>query len=139
MTTSLPEEVVVYTDGASRGNPGPAALGIAILDTSGNVLHEIRQKLGDQTNNYAEYMALKEGLAFCEAAGVSKVTVKADSQLMVRQMLGEYKVKAEGIIPIYLECKKLSQSFSEIRFEHVRREDNKHADRLANEALDGHS
>jgi ribonuclease HI len=134
---SLPKEVILFTDGASRGNPGPASLGAIIFDTKGKVLKEISKPLGIQTNNYAEYMALLEGLIACAEGGAKTVTVKADSQFMIRQMKGEYKVKAEGIIPLYQKCKKVVELFEEISFIHVPREENKEADRLANEALDG--
>jgi ribonuclease HI len=132
----LPNRVVLFTDGASRGNPGPASLGAIILSPEGNVLKEISKALGDQTNNYAEYMALLEGLLACAEGGAKHVTVKADSQLMIRQMKGEYKVKAPGIIPLFEKCKKVAGVFDKIEFVHVPREENTEADRLANEALD---
>jgi ribonuclease HI len=133
----LPHDVVIFTDGASRGNPGPASLGVVITDKTGEVLVEISKKLGDQTNNYAEYMAVIEGLLAAAEGGAKKVVVKADSQLMVRQMLGEYKVKAEGIIPLFKQCQKLVTLFDKIDFIHIPREENAEADRLANKALDG--
>ena len=133
----LPAEVVLFTDGASRGNPGPAAMGAVILSTDGKVLLEIKKKLGNQTNNFAEYTALLEGLLAAAEGGAKRVTVKADSQFMIRQMLGEYRVKAEGIIPLYKQCQKVVPLFDRVDFIHVPREENKEADRLANEALDG--
>lgn len=133
----MPSEVVIYTDGASRGNPGPAALGVVIESPSGEVLKEIKKCLGDQTNNYAEYMALLEGLKACQTAAVKKITVKADSQLMIRQMQGLYRVKSPSIAPLFNECRKLATAFEKIDFIHIVREENNHADRLANEALDG--
>ena len=132
----LPSDVILFTDGASRGNPGPASLGAVILSTQGKVLKEISKPLGIQTNNYAEYMALLEGLLACAEGGAKKVTVKADSQFMIRQMKGEYKVKAEGIIPLYQKCSKVAALFQDIEFIHIPREENTVADRLANEALD---
>ena len=132
----LPPEVVLFTDGASRGNPGPASAGAAILSISGETLVEISKPLGIQTNNYAEYMALLEGLVACAEGGAKRVVVKADSQFMVRQMKGEYKVKAPGIIPLYQKCQKVVQLFEKITYFHIPREENTHADRLANEALD---
>ncbi|MDZ4676004.1 MAG: ribonuclease HI family protein [Oligoflexia bacterium] len=132
----LPHEVIVYTDGASRGNPGPASAGVAIFSADGKLLEEISLKLGNQTNNFAEYTALIEALKACAAGGAKVLMVRADSQFMIRQMQGLYKVKAEGIIPLYQQCKKLTAHFEVIKFEHIPREQNVHADRLANKALD---
>lgn len=133
---AIPEEVIVFTDGASRGNPGPASLGFVVTDVDGAVVAERGQVLGEQTNNFAEYMALVEALKFCKKAKVKKVLVRADSQLMIRQMLGQYKVKSEGILPLFEEASRLAEAFQKIEFEHIPREKNKEADRLANSALD---
>lgn len=132
----LPEKVVIFTDGACRGNPGPSSIGVVISDSHGKTLHEISKKVGVQTNNYAEYVAVIEGLKFCHSHGASHVVVKADSQLMVRQMTGEYKVKSENIIPLHGEVKALVRKFQAVEFIHVMREENKLADQLANDALD---
>lgn len=132
----LPAEVIVYTDGASRGNPGPASFGYVITNENGEVIKEGAEKLGEQTNNYAEYMAMIEALNFCKRHGAKKILIRADSQLMIRQMKGEYKVKAEGIIPLHQKAKLLASHFSTIHYEHIPREKNKEADRLANLALD---
>lgn len=134
---AFPEEVVLFTDGASRGNPGPASLGAVVTDTQGKVLLEVSKPLGQQTNNYAEYMALLEGLLACAENGAKRVTVKADSQFMIRQMKGEYKVKAPGIIPLFQRCQKVASVFERIFYTHIPREENSHADKLANKALDG--
>lgn len=134
--TKLPASVIIYTDGASRGNPGPSSFGFVITDEKGAVLVEGGEKLGNQTNNYAEYMAMMVALNVCIKMNVKNVVVRADSQLMIRQMTGEYKVKAEGIIPLHAQAKVLAEKFSKISYEHIPREKNKHADRLANEALD---
>jgi ribonuclease HI len=133
---AFPKKVVLFTDGASRGNPGPASLGAVIFSQSGDILQEISKPLGIQTNNFAEYTALLEGLVACAEGGAKSVIVKADSQFMIRQMKGEYKVKAPGIIPLYNQCKKVEILFEDVEFIHIPREENKHADRLANEALD---
>jgi ribonuclease HI len=132
----FPEEVILFTDGASRGNPGPASAGAVILTKTGDTVMEISKSLGTQTNNYAEYMALLEGLVACAEGGAKKVTVKADSQFMIRQMKGEYKVKAPGIIPLHQKCQKVARLFEKVEYFHIPREENSHADRLANEALD---
>jgi ribonuclease HI len=137
LAAKFPREVVIYTDGASRGNPGPAAAGVAIFSTDGQLIEEISLKLGNQTNNFAEYTALIEGLKAAVEGGAKSVVVKADSQFMIRQMLGEYKVKTETIKPLYQESKRLAAEFQKVKFEHIPREENKHADRLANDALDG--
>ena len=134
--TKLPASVIIYTDGASRGNPGPSSFGFVITSEKGDVLVEGGEKLGNQTNNYAEYMAMMVALNVCVQMNVKNVIVRADSQLMVRQMLGEYKVKAEGIIPLHAKAKELASKFQKITYEYIPREKNKHADRLANEALD---
>lgn len=132
----FPPKVILFTDGASRGNPGPASLGVVIYSPDGKILKEISKALGIQTNNYAEYMALLEGLLACAEGGAKNVTVKADSQFMIRQMKGEYKVKAEGIIPLFRKCSQVAGLFEKIEFIHIPREENAEADRLANEALD---
>jgi ribonuclease HI len=133
----FPQKVIAYTDGASRGNPGPASLGVFITDVDGKVVSEIREKLGIQTNNFAEYSAMIKALATCKDASVEEIHLRADSEFMIKQMRGEYKVKSDVIIPLYQQARKLSAHFKKVIFEHVRREQNKEADRLANEALDG--
>lgn len=132
----LPSHVIIYTDGASRGNPGPASFGFIITDDKDNVLIEGAETIGEQTNNYAEYMGMLVALNVCIKSGVKNATVRADSQLMIRQMTGEYKVKAEGIIPLHAKAKELASKFKKISFEHIPREKNKQADKLANQALD---
>lgn len=133
----LPKQVKIYTDGASRGNPGPASIGIVFYDEADNRVSDYKESLGDQTNNYAEYMAVIKALELCQQAGVSSAQFYCDSQLLVKQMLGEYKVKAPQIKDLYLKAKALTDSLDRVGFNHVRREFNKEADALANEALDG--
>ncbi|MBK9294660.1 MAG: ribonuclease HI family protein [Oligoflexia bacterium] len=133
----LPEQVIVYTDGASRGNPGPASFGFVITNLKGDILLEGAERLGERTNNYAEYMGMLVALNVCKKAGVKRLILKADSQLMVRQMIGEYKVKAEGIIPLFVKANELVLAFKDVKFEYIPREQNKIADKLANQALDG--
>lgn len=132
----LPSHVIVYTDGASRGNPGPSSFGFVITNEKGDVVMEGAEVLGNQTNNYAEYMGMIVALNVCKQGGARKVTVRADSQLMIRQMTGEYKVKAEGIIPLHVKANELVIAFDDVKFEHIPREQNKPADKLANLALD---
>ncbi len=129
-------EVVVYTDGASRGNPGPASYGVWICANE-KPLEELKGYLGIQTNNYAEYSAVIQALTWAKQKGISQVVVRSDSELLVKQLSGIYKVKSDAIKPLYQQIKNLiGSSFKSVSFQHVRREFNKEADRLANEALD---
>ncbi len=131
----------INTDGGSRGNPGPAAIGIVIRDATKVILHEVKQYIGIKTNNFAEYTAVKEALSFlqnslkektCEA----KAEFILDSELVVRQLTGAYKVKDPTLLGLYQEIKKMQSSFKSVEFTHVRREFNKEADVLVNKALD---
>jgi|GEM_PF-340579 HAD superfamily hydrolase (TIGR01549 family) len=126
----------VYTDGAARGNPGPAALGAVVISPDGRVLAEASEALGIQTNNVAEYRALLRGVAEARALGIRKLVVRADSELMVRQLQGQYAVKSEQLQPLYRAAVEALRGLAAYRVEHVRRAANAHADRLANEALD---
>lgn len=131
-----PKKVIIYTDGASRGNPGRAAIGIHVTDLDSQTIAEHKEALGVQTNNFAEYTAVIRALELSLAQGVTDIILRSDSELMVRQMSGVYKVKSEAILPLYEKVKELLSQFSSVKFEHVRRESNREADRLANEALD---
>jgi ribonuclease HI len=133
------EELIVYTDGGSRGNPGPAALGVAILDAKGEILAKHGHYLGEQTNNYAEYSAVIFALKEAKKMGARHVTCYMDSELVVRQLAGAYRVKNAGLLPLFDEVKKLACEFEKISFSHVRREKNKIADSMVNEALDRQS
>jgi ribonuclease HI len=128
--------VYIYTDGASRGNPGKAALGVIIYDKNGQVLAKENKYIGITTNNVAEYKAVILGLETAKKIGATNVKLFADSQLLIRQLLGEYKVKSEGLKPLYMKVKELAITFKEFDPVHVPREKNKEADKLANEALD---
>ncbi|MEW6623547.1 MAG: ribonuclease HI family protein [Bacillota bacterium] len=129
-------EVKVYTDGASRGNPGHAGIGIIILDADGHVLAEECDYIGQSTNNIAEYTAVIRGLKRAKVLGARSVNLFADSQLLVRQLTGQYKVKNEGLKPLYEQVRKLIDAFKSFNAIHIPREENKAADRLANKALD---
>lgn len=133
---ALKGHLKIFTDGASRGNPGPAAIGIVFYDLQDNPIADHKEPLGEQTNNYAEYMAVIRALEICQRHPVEKIDVYCDSQLLVRQMLGQYKVKAPQIIPLNEKAKSLVKHFKSVGFHHVRREFNKEADALANQALD---
>jgi ribonuclease HI len=128
---------ILRVDGASRGNPGPAA-SAGILETpDGKPVAEIGRKLGWATNNYAEYSALLIGLEAAHEKGFSSVEVRSDSQLMVRQMTGEYKVKHPDIIKLKEQADRLVSLFQSVSFHHVPREQNTAADALCNRVLDG--
>lgn len=133
--TPWPVEVIAYTDGASRGNPGPASLGIYVTDRAANVVEEYGEKLGHQTNNFAEYTAVLRALQLGSQRGARRIHLRSDSELMVKQMTGVYKVKSPVILPLVAECRAWMKKFESVTFEHVRREFNRDADRLANEAL----
>ena len=127
--------VTVHIDGGSRGNPGPAAAGV-VITSDGKVLHQAGIFLGQATNNIAEYHGLLAGL---EAAGrlrASEVQVISDSELLVRQMNGQYRVRNEGIKPLYEKASRLASAFARCEFCHVPREKNTRADELVNKALD---
>ncbi|MDX1776346.1 MAG: ribonuclease HI family protein [Desulfobulbales bacterium] len=126
----------LYTDGASRGNPGEAGAGIAILDEQGNELVGTGDYLGQCTNNEAEYRALLLGLTECGKFGYGRVNVHLDSELIVKQILGEYRVKHPNLVPLYRETMQRLSHFASYSITHVRREKNSRADWLANQAID---
>jgi len=122
-------------DGGARGNPGPAGYGVRIERADGSVV-ELKEALGVATNNVAEYRGLLAALAWAAQHGVSTLHVRSDSLLLVKQMLGEYRVKHPGLQPLYEQARSLTRQIGRVTFEHVRRELNRDADRLANEAMD---
>jgi probable phosphoglycerate mutase len=128
--------LVAYIDGGSRGNPGPAAYGVRVEDADGNLVEELRRSIGVATNNVAEYEGLLAALRWALARGERRLHVRSDSELLIRQMRGEYRVKHPGLQPLHAQARLLTSRFDRVRFEHVRREMNVHADRLANEAMD---
>jgi len=129
-------KLVINTDGAARGNPGPAGIGAVIRREDGTVLAEISRFLGHATNNVAEYTALILALEKAAALGAAEVEVFTDSELMVKQIHGEYRVKNEGLKGLYQKVQELAAGFSSFRITHVPREENKEADRLANLGID---
>lgn len=126
----------VRTDGAARGNPGPAGVGVVLTDPEGAVVDELARGIGWATNNVAEYQALIEGLKLARRHGVSELAVFSDSTLMVQQMRGAYKVKHEGLKPLHAAARTLASEFVRIRYEAVPRGRNKRADELANLGVD---
>jgi ribonuclease HI len=129
-------EAVLWTDGAARGNPGPAGIGAILKSPSGEVLFTGSEYLGHTTNNVAEYKAVLLGLQGALAQGIRKVEVRADSELLIKQLRGEYRVKSPGLKPLFDEARKLLARFASVKLTHVRRELNGEADRLANQGID---
>jgi len=129
------ETVQIYADGGSRGNPGPAGCG-AVIMKGDQVIESVSEFLGQATNNVAEYTGLLRGLEKAKALGFDQVEVRMDSELVVKQMNGEYRVKHPGLIPLFQKAKQLVSAFREFKIVHVRREENKRADALANRAMD---
>ena len=128
--------VVVNCDGAARGNPGPAGIGVVIATPDGTVIDTIAEGIGETTNNVAEYTAVREGLRRASALGAQEVLLRSDSRLLIEQLRGRFRVKAPHLKPLHAEVLELSRRFSSIRWEHVPRERNTGADRLANEGVD---
>lgn len=129
--------VIVNVDGGARGNPGPAAIGVVLRDDGGAVLEEVGEKIGEATNNVAEYRALLRGIELAAARGAGELELIGDSELVVRQVEGRYKVKNAGMKELHAEVKKALAGFDSWSIRHVRRGENADADRLVNEALDG--
>jgi ribonuclease HI len=129
--------LTVNVDGGARGNPGPAAIGVVLRDAEGNVVEEVGEAIGEATNNVAEYRALLRGLELAAAHGASGVELIGDSELVVRQVEGRYKVKNAGMKELHEQVKRSLGEFESWSIRHVRRERNGDADRLVNEALDG--
>jgi ribonuclease HI len=128
--------IVAYIDGGARGNPGPAGYGVRIEDEHGTLISEFNGFLGTSTNNVAEYNGLLAALRYAQEHGHRIVRIKSDSELLVKQMRGEYRVKNAGLQPLYNQARAIALSLDRIVYEHVRREQNKDADRLANLAMD---
>jgi len=128
--------VRVYSDGAARGNPGPAGAGAVLTDAAGNVIARLGRYLGKQTNNVAEYEGLLLGLKHARELGYREVEVRADSQLLIRQLKGEYAVRHAGLKPLHAEALRLLRSFDRYDLQHVPREENALADEMSNRAID---
>jgi ribonuclease HI len=128
----------IYSDGASRGNPGPAGIGAVILNEKGETVHEIAEFIGESTNNVAEYKALLAALDYCVKKKISPIEILADSQLLIKQLSGEYKVKHENIKPLYQKARGYLSRLKVTGYKHVPREFNKAADKLANQGIDQH-
>jgi ribonuclease HI len=132
----LYNKIFINTDGASRGNPGPAAIGVTLKNSDEEIIATISEKIGITTNNQAEYRALIAGLKKALSLGAKEVVIRADSELMVKQLLGVYRVKNADLKPLYEEVKRLSRGLANCKIAAIPRERNKEADNLANLALD---
>ena len=131
------DRLTVNVDGGARGNPGPAAIGVVVRDAGGEVLEERGERIGRATNNVAEYKALLLGIELASALGATELDLVGDSELIVRQVEGRYKVKDATLRELHAEVGRALERFQDWSIRHVRREQNAEADRLVNEVLDG--
>lgn len=130
------KKLKIYSDGGARGNPGPAGIGAVIKNEEGENVEEISEYIGETTNNQAEYRALLKALETAKVLGAEELDCYLDSELVVKQLNREYKVKNKELAPLFVKIYNLSQGFKKVSFAHVRREMNKEADALANLAMD---
>lgn len=130
------KKFIIHSDGGARGNPGPAAIGAVIVSEDGLIAEEISKTIGSTTNNQAEYQAILAALEAAHALGAEQADCYLDSELVVKQLNHEYKVKNKELAPLFLKVHNICTKFKKVEFKHVRREQNKEADRLVNEALD---
>ena len=135
----VPTDIILYIDGGARGNPGPAGYGVRAERADGTLLEEFSEAIGVATNNVAEYRGLLAALEWAARHGAKAVHVRSDSLLLVQQMLGNYKVKNAGLQPLHAKARLLAQEIGRVSYEHVRRDFNANADRLANSAMDSAS
>ncbi len=133
------KKAVIYADGASRGNPGPAAIGAIIKDERGRLITSISQRIGRATNNQAEYRAIIAALEEATRLGAKQVEIKTDSELVVKQINGEYRVKKATLKPLYQQVKQRQGSLEGFTITHILRQQNIEADNLANKALNDYS
>jgi ribonuclease HI len=129
-------KVIINTDGGSRSNPGPSAIGVVLSDKNGNVLKEVSETIGIATNNQAEYSALVRGLQEAKKLKADEVDIMMDSELVVKQIKQEYKVKDKDLAILFVKAWNILQTFEKWSIKHVRREKNERADELVNKALD---
>ncbi|MCX6800495.1 MAG: ribonuclease HI family protein [Candidatus Falkowbacteria bacterium] len=130
------DKLIIFTDGGARGNPGPAGIGAVLKDADHKIVSEISVYIGETTNNQAEYKAVIYALEEAKKLEAKELHFSLDSELVVKQLNGEYKVRNPGLALLFLKIYNLRQSFNKVIFKHVRREYNKEADKLANDAMD---
>ena len=133
----MSERLVAHVDGGARGNPGPAAIAAVLSDPGGGVVEEHTETIGRATNNVAEYRALLLGIEAARGRGARELDIVGDSELIARQVRGEYRVKDQGLRELHARVSKARKEFDRWTIRNVPREENEHADRLVNEALDG--
>ncbi len=137
------EKIIAYTDGGARGNPGPAAVGVYITTAGGRLVREVKQAIGNSTNNFAEYYGVLLALQtlkelYSKNSNAMEFEIRLDSELVKKQLNAEYQINEPGLVPMFIEIHNMRvSSFPHLTFTHVQRELNKEADRLVNEALDG--
>jgi len=128
--------LILHCDGAARGNPGPAGVGVHIADEDGTTVAEIAEGIGETTNNVAEYTAAIRGLQRARELGATQVHLRSDSKLLIEQLSGRWKIKNKNLMLLHRQVRDLADGFERVTYEHVRRERNVEADRLANEGVD---
>ena len=129
------KKIEIYVDGGSRGNPGPSGVGVVILDAGGKRLKEISKYIGETTNNIAEYNALLYGLEEALMLRIDEIIVNLDSELVAKQLTGDYRVKDSGLKPLFERAMNMLKSFKSFEIRHIEREKNKEADKLVNRAI----
>jgi ribonuclease HI len=129
-------KLIVYTDGGARGNPGPAAIGAVLKDDRGKLVAEISEYIGETTNNQAEYKAVIAAIEAAKKIGAQELDFFLDSELVVKQLNREYKVRDKDLAPLFMKIYNASMGFKKVTYRHVRREMNAEADKLVNKALD---
>ncbi len=129
-------KIIIHSDGGARGNPGPAGIGATLKNEKGELLATVSEYIGEATNNIAEYKAIIAAMEKAKTLGATELVCYLDSELVVKQLNKEYKVKNAGLAPLYIKIHNLSINFKKITYIHIRRELNKEADALANEAMD---
>lgn len=129
------KKIHIYADGGSRGNPGPSGIGVILFDDDGNIIEQLAEFIGKTTNNQAEYQALIMGLQEALGCGASEVIVHLDSQLLVSQLTGEYRVKNENIKKLFILTQNLVKKFEKVKFIKIPRSENFEADKLVNQAI----
>ncbi|HXB21007.1 MAG TPA: ribonuclease HI family protein [Candidatus Solibacter sp.] len=128
--------MTAHIDGGARGNPGPSAYGVIVRNSEGKIVKELGEYLGLQTNNFAEYSGLVAALEYAQKEKIPALKIFSDSELLVKQMKGQYKVKSPGLVPLYERARSLARQLQHFSIQHVRREQNRDADRMVNQVLD---